>query len=122
MTGHSIDELLAVAPAPVPERISGIDPRGLLHIATRRSRAWISQADASSAGPETLAQFRDELGVLARAYPREPLPAILPDLIDVQTGVFRLLEGRHSPNTSRDLYLYAGVSSGLVSKASHDLG
>lgn len=121
MTGHQVDELLAIVPAPVPERISGTDPRGLLHMATRRARDWITQAEATSAGPETLAQIRDELGVLAQAYPREPLPALLPDLVDVQAGVFRILEGRHSPDTARDLYLYAGVSSGLVAKASHDL-
>jgi hypothetical protein len=41
--------------------------------------------------------------------------------VDEQETVFRLLEGRQKPALSRDLYLLAGIVSGLIAKASHDL-
>ena len=124
MTGYPIDELLSPGSVPVAQRQSNdtIDPKGLLTMAARRARDWITAVEATNAGPETLSQLRDELAVLAQSYPREPLPTLLPDLVEVQNVVFRLLDGRHSPDTARDLYLYAGVSSGMVAKASHDLG
>jgi hypothetical protein len=44
------------------------------------------------------------------------------DLIEEQQTVFRLLEGKQKPTLTRDLYLLAGVVSGLIAKASQDLG
>jgi len=58
---------------------------------------------------------------LANAYVHEPLITIMGDLVDEQEIVFRLLEGRQKPALSRDLYLLAGIVSGLIAKASHDL-
>jgi hypothetical protein len=44
------------------------------------------------------------------------------DMIDTQETVFQLLEGRQKPAFARDLYVLAGVVSGMIAKASHDLG
>ncbi len=44
------------------------------------------------------------------------------DLIEEQEIVFRLLEGKQKPALSRDLYLLAGVVTGLTAKASQDVG
>jgi hypothetical protein len=43
-------------------------------------------------------------------------------MADTQDRAFTLLEGRQRPDQTRDLYLLAGVTSGLMAKASHDLG
>ncbi|MGH4014892.1 MAG: hypothetical protein ACRDSL_13430 [Pseudonocardiaceae bacterium] len=40
----------------------------------------------------------------------------------LRTAHFGLLEGRQRPEQTRDLYLIAGITCGLMAKASHDLG
>ncbi|WP_199785553.1 hypothetical protein [Streptomyces sp. Tu 6176] len=60
---------------------------------------------------------------LTVAYPRLALPTLLGDLVEVQDLTFRLLEhGRVKPLQARDLYLLASITSGMLAKASHDLG
>ncbi|MGH3930777.1 MAG: hypothetical protein ACRDTF_12450 [Pseudonocardiaceae bacterium] len=51
---------------------------------------------------------------------QQPLPTLLDDLVDIQDRVFRLLEGRQRPEQTRDLYLLAGITCGLMADASHD--
>lgn len=79
-------------------------------------------AEGTNVGPETLRQLQDEVRRLAAAYPQQPLPRLFCDLVDAQDVSFRLLEGRQRPNQTRELYLLAGVTSGMLAKASHDLG
>jgi hypothetical protein len=51
------------------------------------------------------------------------LGTVLDDLTDVQDATFRLLESGHAkPSQVRDLYLLAALQSGMLAKASHDLG
>jgi hypothetical protein len=90
--------------------------------AARKAFRFTATAEGSNVGPETLDQLRDEVARLARAYKTQPLPTLLGDLIEVQAVAFRLLEGRQRPNQTRELYLLAGVVTGLVAHASHDLG
>src|SRR5262249_21622027 len=59
---------------------------------------------------------------LARLYVREPLVSVVGELVEVQDTIFTLLEGRQKPAQARDLYVLAGVASGLLAKTSHDLG
>ncbi|MFI5914818.1 hypothetical protein [Dactylosporangium sp. NPDC051541] len=91
-------------------------------MATRRAARFATFAEIDNVGPEAIAQIQDDVVHLANAYIREPLTAIMADLIEEQDTVFRLLEGKQKPALSRDLYLLAGVISGLTSKASQDLG
>lgn len=93
-----------------------------VEMAARRALRFAVTAEGSNVGPETLDQLRDEVARCAAAYPQQPLPQILADLVDLQDVAFRLLEGRQRPSESRDLYLLAGALSGMLAKASHDLG
>jgi hypothetical protein len=100
-----------------------IDIGKQVKMAASRARRFAELAEGSTIGPETLAQLHDDVRRLATAYPRLPLPTFFNDLVEVQDSAFRLLEsGRQRPNQARDLYLLAGISSGMLAKASHDLG
>jgi hypothetical protein len=150
--GHSMSELLAPAPdvviaaslarAPIVGTVepTSVDPAATpsttdepdssrvsdlerqVAMATRRAARFATFAEIDNVGPEAIAQLQDDVVHLANAYIREPLTAIMTDLIEEQETVFRLLEGKQKPALSRDLYLLAGVVSGLTAKASQDLG
>ncbi|WP_244235816.1 hypothetical protein [Micromonospora inaquosa] len=91
-------------------------------MATRRAARFATFAEIDNVGPEAIAQLRDDVVHLANAYIHDPLASIMSDLLTEQEAVFQLLEGRQKPALSRDLYLLAGVVSGLIAKASQDLG
>ncbi|MEU3046898.1 hypothetical protein ABZ705_10300 [Streptomyces sp. NPDC006984] len=92
-------------------------------MAARRALRFSAMAEGSSIGPETLGQIHDEVRRLTVAYPKLALPTLLGDLVEVQDLTFRLLEhGRAKPLQARELYLLAGITSGMLAKASHDLG
>ncbi|NUU22736.1 MAG: hypothetical protein HOV68_14665, partial [Streptomycetaceae bacterium] len=135
MFGRPVDELLA--PAPPPGGRPGADTTdsdawgdpGMgdrerqVAMAARRAFRFGATAEGSTVGPETLGQLHDEIGRLADEYPRVPLTALLGDLVDVQDTAFRILEdGRVRPAQAQELYLLAGIASGILAKASHDLG
>jgi hypothetical protein len=90
-------------------------------MATRRAARFTTFAEIDNVGPEAIAQLQDDVVHLANAYIHDPLVTIMGDLIDEQEIVFRLLEGKQKPSLTRDLYLLAGIVSGLIAKASHDL-
>src|SRR5262249_52898412 len=91
-------------------------------MATRRAARFTTLAEAQNIGAETVGQLRDQVGELARAYVRDPLITIVGELVETQDTIFTLLEGKQKPGHARDLYLLAGVVSGLLAKTSHDLG
>ncbi|MFJ8431983.1 hypothetical protein ACIQ9P_11870 [Kitasatospora sp. NPDC094019] len=92
-------------------------------MAARRALRFTAMAEGSSIGPETLGQIQDEVRRLTVAYPKLALPTLLGDLVEVQDLTFRLLEhGRVKPLQARELYLLAGITCGMLAKASHDLG
>ncbi len=92
-------------------------------MAARRALRFTAMAEGSTIGPETLGQIHDEVRRLTVAYPKLALPTLLGDLVEVQDLTFRLLErGRVKPLQARELYLLAGITSGMLAKASHDLG
>ncbi|GAA2628649.1 hypothetical protein GCM10010411_77500 [Actinomadura fulvescens] len=93
-----------------------------VEMAARRALRFGVTAEGSNVGPETLDQLRAEVARLAIAYPQQPLPTLLADLVDLQDVTFRLLEGRQRPAETTDLYLLAGALCGMLAKASHDLG
>ena len=87
-----------------------------------RARDFLTRIQASNVGAETLDQLFDDLRGLIIAYLQQPLPTLLGDLVDTQNRAFGLLEGRQRPNQTRDLYLVAGITCGLMAMASRDLG
>jgi hypothetical protein len=120
---------LAVPADPGDQLTSTVEPRGStgtlerqVAMATRRAARFATFAEIDNVGPEAIAQLQDDVVHLANAYIHDPLAAIMGDLIDEQETVFQLLEGKQKPALSRDLYLLAGVVSGMIAKASQDLG
>jgi hypothetical protein len=130
MFGHSVHNLLRPAAAGVPEEhAGGSTASGQPHekmemtliMAARRARQFSATADSTNVGPDSLSQLRDEAARLADAYPSEPLAVLLPDLVQLQDDTLTLLEGRQPPEYTRDLYVVAGLASGMLAKASHDM-
>ncbi|MEV6377677.1 hypothetical protein [Micromonospora musae] len=110
-------------PTPTDEHRRSSDPlERQVAMATRRAAQFATFAEIDNVGPEAIAQLRDDIVHLTNAYVHDPLASIMGDLIAGQEAVFLLLEGRQKPALSRDLYLLAGVVSGLMAKASQDLG
>ena len=87
-----------------------------------RARDFLSRIEASNVGAETLDQLADDVRRLVIANQQQPLASYLGDLVATQDRAFTLLEGRQRPEQSRDLYLVAGITCGLMADASHDLG
>jgi hypothetical protein len=94
----------------------------VIAMSAERARAFVTISEATNVGTETLDQLTDDVRRLAVAYPQVPLASILADMGDTQERAFSLLEGRQRPAQTRDLFLLAGVASGLMARASHDLG
>ncbi|WP_433259693.1 hypothetical protein ACQPYK_48895 (plasmid) [Streptosporangium sp. CA-135522] len=93
-----------------------------VEMAARRALRFTVAAEGSNIGPETLDQLRAEVTRLTLAYQQQPLTTLMGDLIGLQDVAFRLLEGRQRPAEAAEMYLFAGVISGMLAKASHDLG
>lgn len=139
--GHPVGELFAKAPAAVatteprgsslvlpPRNLEvvqltpGQDLKGQLEMAARRAQRFGEFAEASGVGSNTIENIQFELQRLATDYTQKPLASILGDLIDVQDATFQYLENRQRPEQARELYLLAAIGTGMLAKASHDLG
>ncbi len=94
----------------------------LVVLAAERARHFLTRTEATTVGTETLDQLADDVRRLTMAYQQQPLDELLRDITEVQTRAFGLLEGHQRPQQARELFLLAGVASGLMAKASHDLG
>ncbi|WP_344581742.1 hypothetical protein [Nonomuraea roseoviolacea] len=88
----------------------------------RRAMQFATGVEGSNVGPEMLGQLREEVAHVARLYPVKPLGHLMGSLAELQDMVFRLLEGRQRPAETADLFLLSGIISGMLAKASHDLG
>jgi len=120
-----------VAVAPVISLRTGVARRGraredwqgqVISLTADRARDFMRDAEATNVGTETLDQLADDVRRLAVAYPRQPLASLLEDIADAQERALGFLGGRQRLEHTRDLYLLAGVVSGLLAKAAHDLG
>ena len=90
-------------------------------MSARRALRFSASADSSNVGAETLDQLAAETRRIAREYQLAPIHTIVGDLVNLQDVSFRLLEGRQRPSETRDLYVLAGIASGMMANASHDL-
>jgi tetratricopeptide (TPR) repeat protein len=111
--GNTAIEPIAAGQSPLERQVA---------MSTRRATRFTSYAESRNVGPEALASLVDEIGGLAGDYVREPVVHVLGDLIEAQETVFTLLEAQQRPSEARDLYMLASVVSGMIAKASHDLG
>lgn len=129
--GHSMHDLLAppktslpMLANPMPDNTSNPDLNGLTHLerqitmSARRAARFTNYAETSNIGAEAVEQLRHDVVGIANSYLRQPLNAIMGDLIELQDTVFILLEGKQKPAHTRDLYLLAGVTTCMVAKAS----
>ncbi|MGS2642987.1 hypothetical protein [Streptosporangium sp. LJ11] len=91
-------------------------------MALQRAIRFSAYAGTSTAGAEVLAQIHDETRRIADAYTRESTITIIGDLVELQGVTFSLIESNANPQQKRDLYLYAGIVSGLLAEANEDLG
>jgi hypothetical protein len=98
------------------------DWEGVIAMAADRARDFLARIEVSNVGQGTLDQLVDDVRRLVTVYQRLPLESLLSEIADTQERAFTLLEGRQKPDQARDLYLLAGITSGLMAKASHDLG
>jgi hypothetical protein len=89
-------------------------------MAANRARTFALLTGQTDLSTETLEQVAADVRHLCVAYPQQPLSGILGDLISVQDTVFSLLEHQRRPEHARQLFLLAGIMSGLLAKASHD--
>ncbi|MBL7497187.1 helix-turn-helix transcriptional regulator [Frankia sp. CNm7] len=111
-------EAAEAAPAPAGQRdLSGEE---MVLMAARRAREF-ALAHQGALSEDAMEQIRDDVRSLAIAYPQRPLPTILGPLTEAQEAIFTLLENRQRPQQARELYALAGVTTGLLAKASHDL-
>lgn len=128
----SADDTFTVTPTellsyhPLDQRAERLDSGQPLErqiaMSTRRAARFTTFAESTNIGPEALDEVRDEMVDLANAYIREPLTEIMGSLVGLQEVAFGLLEGKQKPTQSRELYVVASVVSGMLAKASHDLG
>jgi hypothetical protein len=77
---------------------------------------------ALGAAPYARTEVAAEVDRLAVAYPQQPLGVVLGDLVRLQGTIFALLERRPATPDARDIYARAAMTSGMLAKASHDLG
>lgn len=94
----------------------------VITVSADKARDFLTRIEATNVGAETVDRFFDDLRRLVVAYLQQPLPTLLGDLVDTQDRAFALLEGRQRPDQTRDLYLVAGITCGLMAMASRDLG
>lgn len=69
---------------------------------------------------DVIQHLQAEAGRLSVATTRDPLPALVTGLANLQDITFSLLHRQHRPNQLRDLYMIAALASGLMAKASMD--
>lgn len=95
--------------------------RELIQVAARRAKHFAIAAGQTELTAEVMEQVHADVQRLATDYPQQPLSQLLPDLIATQDTVFTLLEQQRRPDQARQLHFLAGVTGGLLAKASHDM-
>ncbi|MFD0449336.1 hypothetical protein ACFQ10_54430 [Streptomyces indonesiensis] len=95
--------------------------RELIEMAARRAKSFALAAGQTDLTSDVMEQVHADVQRLALDYPQRPLSELLPDLIGTQDTVFTLLEQQRRPAQARQLYFLAGVTGGLLAKASHDM-
>ncbi|MFI1252478.1 hypothetical protein ACH4U6_01555 [Streptomyces netropsis] len=93
-----------------------------IHAAAQRSMRFSALGFSDDHSSRTVEALHAEVVRVSRAYTTVPLPGLIEDLADLQDFAFSLTQRRYAPDQSRELYFLAGVVSGLMVKASLDMG
>jgi tetratricopeptide (TPR) repeat protein len=104
-----------------PTEPTGTD---LLRLAADESLNWARWAETSNVGLLSITQMHSRVRHLAAEYLKpdcKPLD-VFRRARTLRDQVFTLLEGHQHPNQSKDLYLIAGYTCGLLAWISSDLG
>ncbi|NUK08505.1 hypothetical protein HRW18_10885 [Streptomyces lunaelactis] len=110
------------APGLPPGETNGPSAERQIHMAAQRALRFSTLVLSDELSSETIGTLHDEATRISLAYAVDPAPNLIADLLDLQDITFTLTEGRHRPDRSRELHFLAGVASGLMAKASLDLG
>ncbi|WP_030398442.1 hypothetical protein [Kitasatospora purpeofusca] len=94
----------------------------LITMAAQRARQFALLTGQDGLTGEAMELVYEDVRQLTLDYPQRPLGGLLGNLVTTQENVYGLLERRVAPAQARQLYLLAGVTGGLLAKASHDLG
>ncbi|MFI6517570.1 hypothetical protein ACIBF1_18590 [Spirillospora sp. NPDC050679] len=94
----------------------------VLEVAARKALRLTALVEGTGVPSQTLAVLREEVTRLTAEYPRQPVTTLLGDLTEIHDVLLQLLQGRSAPRQAAELYLLSGVVSGMLAKASHDLG
>lgn len=100
---------------------AAIGDKEMINMAANRARKFVLGIGEGTIASDAIEQIHDDLRGISSVYARQPLSEFLGDLVNIQDVIFSLLERRQQPAHARDLYFLAGVNSGLLAKASHDL-
>ncbi|MGK5628436.1 hypothetical protein [Streptomyces sp. URMC 123] len=95
--------------------------RELIEMAARRAKSFALAAGQTELTSDVMEQVHADVQRIATDYPQLPLSELLQDLVTTQDTIFTLLEQQRRPAQARQLYFLAGVTGGLLAKASHDL-
>ncbi|MCK2240081.1 hypothetical protein [Crossiella sp. S99.1] len=95
--------------------------RQVMAMCAEKARGFLSGAGQSNVGRAQIEELADDIKALAIDYPVKPVEDLIPELARTQIEIFDYLRGKQPPLVSIDLHLLAGVASGLLAKASHDL-
>ncbi|MEU6236323.1 hypothetical protein [Kitasatospora sp. NPDC047058] len=93
----------------------------LIAMAAQRARQFALLTGQENLTDEAMDLVYDDVRQLTLDYPQRPLSELLGNMVTTQENIYGLLERRTAPNQSRQLYFLAGVTGGLLAKASHDL-
>ncbi|WAU78346.1 hypothetical protein O1Q96_00410 (plasmid) [Streptomyces sp. Qhu-G9] len=132
MFGRPLEDLLAPWDGVLPAATAGSTglvlatgqptaDKELIEMAARRAKSFALAAGQTDLTTDVLEQVHEDVQRLATDYPQRPLTELLPDLFTTQDTLFTLLEQQRRPTQARQLYFLAGVTGGLLAKASHDL-
>jgi hypothetical protein len=69
----------------------------LIAMSGDRARSFLTRAEASNVGRETIDQLADDVRRLVVTYQQQPLERLLRDIADTQDAAFKLLDGRQKP-------------------------
>jgi hypothetical protein len=90
-------------------------------MATEEAAEFLRRAQSTAATADALTLLNNELRRIARLFPIEGGPALIPSLAAAQRFIFRHLDAPE-PDYARDLYFLAGATSGLLARAARDVG
>ncbi|HEX6869968.1 MAG TPA: hypothetical protein VF163_02625 [Micromonosporaceae bacterium] len=88
-----------------------------------RAMRFAAEHETRGVGPEGMAALRAEVHRMAADFLKRPPAALVPDLVELQSVGFRLLdERRQRPADSKELYLLTGAVSVILAGATWNLG